>query len=324
MRMKISAEYSFINGLFAKDDTDAEFDFLIPGFIDIHCHGGGGKYFSEDAKVAAEAHHKAGTRIQLASLVTQEISTLVEQIKYLTEQDIFGIHLEGPYLSSKYCGAHDPKLLKAPTLTEVKMLLDAGKGLIKMITLAPELPGAIEVIKYLSNQGVVVAIGHSAANANETAEAISAGATVVTHFNNAMAKLGASDSLSELALKSDIFLELIQDGNHVSAADTFSIVTKAPNRIVAVTDAMAAAGVTDGNYRIGDLPVTVKDKVAKIAGTNTLAGSTLTMLDAFLNINRVFGFEQAVKYTSINPAQVLGINPYDGYIAIRGKEVIHL
>jgi N-acetylglucosamine-6-phosphate deacetylase len=87
---------------------------------------------------------------------------------------------------------------------------------------------------------------------------------------------------------------------------------------------MAAAGEADGDYRIGDLPVTVKDKVAKIAGTNTLAGSTLTMLDAFLNINRVFGFEQAVKYTSINPAQVLGINPYDGYIAIRGKEVIHL
>jgi N-acetylglucosamine-6-phosphate deacetylase len=324
MDMKVSAKYSFINGIFTKDDKNTEFDFLIPGFIDIHCHGGGGKYFSEDAKVAAEAHRKAGTRIQIASLVTQEIPKLAEQINYLSDKDIFGIHLEGPYLSHKYCGAHDSQLLRTPNLDEIKMLLDAGKGLIKMITIAPELPGAIEVIKFLTNKGIVVAIGHSDAKAKDTFDAISAGATLVTHFNNAMAKLGATDSLSEVALKSDLFLELIQDGSHVSAADSFSIVTKATNRIVAITDAMSAAAGADGEYLIGGRSVTVRNRVAKLSGTNTLAGSTLTMLDAFLNIYRVFGFEQAVKYTSLNPAKILSINPYDGYIAIKGKEVIHL
>lgn len=324
MHMKISAKYSFINGLFAKSDFDAEFDFLIPSFVDIHCHGGGGKYFSEDADTAKAAHYEAGTKVQLASLVTAEISLLKSQIEYLKNQEVFGIHLEGPYLSKKYCGAHDQILLKHPSIEEIKELIAIGEGSIKMITIAPELPGAYEAIEYLTNQGIVVAIGHSDANAQQTASAITAGAKVVTHFNNAMAKIGITDSLSEIALDSNLYLELIQDGKHVSANDSLSIISKAPNRIIAVTDAMSAAGCSDGEYKIGKLAVTVKDKVAKLTGTETLAGSTLTMLDAFLNYRKLVGFEQAVKYTSLNPAKLLGINPYDGYIAIKGREVVHL
>lgn len=322
--MKINAKYSFINGVFVKGDQNAELDFLVPGFIDIHCHGGGGKYFSEDVTTAIEAHHKAGTRIQIASLVTAEIQTLVSQIDYLKSQDIYGIHLEGPYLSAKYCGAHDPSLLRLPNLAEIKELLAAGDGTVKIITIAPELPGAIEAIEFLTNNGVVVAIGHSDAKAEDTKAAISAGAKVVTHFNNAMAKLGTTDSLSNIALQSDIYLEQIQDGEHISYSDALSIVSKAGNRIIAVTDAMSAAGCVDGDYRIGSLPVTVKDKVARLSGTNTLAGSTLTMLDAFLNFVEIVGVEQAVNYTSINPAKLLGVNPYSGYISIKGREVVHL
>ena len=322
--MKIAAKYAFINGLFTQGDDKSEYDFIVPGFIDLHCHGGGGKYFSEDYRTAALTHNNAGTRVQIASLVTQEVSTLKSQIEYLKDADIFGIHLEGPYLSNKYCGAHDPNLLKSPSLGEVKELLAIGEGSIKIMTIAPELPGAIEVMQYLSDQGIIVAIGHSAANYQDANDAIKAGAKLVTHFNNAMAKLGEKYSLSEAALDSEIYLELIQDGHHVSKSDSLSILSKAPSRIVAVTDAMSAAGYVDGQYQIGNLPVTVENKVARLSGTNTLAGSTLTMLDSFLNFIRLVGFEQAVRYTSLNPAKLLGINPYDGYIAIKGGEVTFL
>lgn len=324
MPMKIKAKYSFINGIFVKGDTNSEFDYLIPGFIDIHCHGGGGKYFSEDFNTALHTHFVTGTKVQLASLITAEISLLKTQIEYLKNQEVFGIHLEGPYLSKKYCGAHNRNLLKHPDIAEINELITIGEGSIKMITIAPELPGAINAIEYLAGQGIIVAIGHSDANAQQTASAIAAGAKVVTHFNNAMAKIGVTDSLSEIALDSNLYLELIQDGKHVSANDSLSIISKAPNRIIAVTDAMSAAGCSDGEYKIGNLAVTVKDKVAKLTGTETLAGSTLTMLDAFLNYQKLVGFEQAVKYTSLNPAKLLGINPYDGYIAIKGREVVHL
>lgn len=324
MPMKCSAKYSFISGLFAKRDEDSDFDFIVPGFIDIHCHGGGGMYFADDAPTAIAAHRKAGTRIQIASLVTQEIRNLKSQIEYLKSQNIYGIHLEGPYLSKVYCGAHDPKLLKFPEISEIRELLAVGEGAIRMVTIAPELPGAIEAIEYLIKRDVVVAIGHSNANASETRIAISAGATVVTHFNNGMAKLGSVDTLSQVALVSDLFLEQIQDGHHLSKSDSFTIASKAANRIVAVTDAMSAAGCKDGNYKIGSLPVTVKDKVAKLTGTETLAGSTLTMLDAFYNFLSLVGFEKAVSYTSLNPAKVLNLNPYSGYIGIKDRKVTHL
>ena len=322
--MAISAKYSYINGLFAQGNANSEYDYMVPGFIDIHCHGGGGKYFSDGADTAITTHKSSGTRIQIASLVTQELNTLKAQIESLKDQEIFGIHLEGPYISKKYCGAHDPNLLRTPDIAEIKELLSVGEGAIKMVTIAPELPGAIPVIDFLTSNGVIVAIGHSDANATDTLSAIKAGATVVTHFNNAMAKLGSSDSLSEIALQNDLFLELILDGHHVKNADVFSILSKAPNRIVAVTDAMSAAGCADGEYKIGALDVIVSNSVAKLSGTNTLAGSTLTMLDTFLNFKKIIGFEQAVRYTSLNPAKILGVNPYAGYIAIKGREVTYL
>lgn len=322
--MNISAKYSYINGLFSKGDVNSEFDFIVPGFVDIHCHGGGGYYFSENAPVARNLHVKSGTTTQIASLVTQEISTLISQIEYLKNQDVFGIHLEGPYLSKNFCGAHDPALLKPPTIKEISALLDAGEGKVKMFTIAPELEGALASIEYLVNKGIIVAIGHSAANSRQAIQAIKAGATVVTHFNNGMAKMGAIDSLSKAALESNLFLELIQDGHHVSKSDSLTVISKAPNRIVAVTDAMSAAGCGDGDYQIGDLAVTVKNSVARLSSNGSLAGSTLTMLDAFLNFVNLAGFEQAVRYTSINPAMVLGVNPYSNYIAIKDRQVVIL
>ena len=322
--MRTTAKHSFIDGVELHGDSDAEFDFLIPAFVDIHCHGGGGKYFSENAEIARETHYQHGTRIQLASLVTADIEVLIKQIEYLKNKEIFGIHLEGPYLSTKFCGAHDPNLLKAPEISELQKLVDAGGGAVKMVTISPELPNAIEAIKYLVSQNVIVAIGHSDASADDTQKAIAAGAKVVTHFNNAMSKIPNEGSLSEVALGSELFLELIEDGHHVSKSDSLAIIDSAPNRIIAVTDAMSAAGASDGDYKIGNLNVEVKSGVAKLTGSGALAGSTLTMLDAFFNFYELVGFEKAVAYTSLNPAKILDINPYSSYIGIKGRKVTHL
>lgn len=291
---------------------------LIPGFVDIHCHGGGGKYFSSltDAEISQviATHRAGGTVAGLASLVTEPIPNLLEQIKRLVpfaeRGEIAGIHLEGPYLSRARCGAHEPALLRTPTTSEVQTLLDAGQGFIKMITIAPELDGALEVIEYLSKCGVIAAIGHSQSDAKTAEAAIDRGASVVTHFNNAMPKVADGPGTMSSAVINElrVSLELILDGEHVSTAIVRDVFTAAPNRIVMVTDAMSAAGSVDGNYQIAQLEVLVKDSVARLASNGSLAGSTLTMAKAFNHALNEIGISitEAVHAASTLPALILG------------------
>ena len=291
---------------------------LIPGFVDIHCHGGGGKYFggltdSQIEQVIA-THRAGGTVAGLASLVTEPIENLISQIKRLVpfaqRGEIAGIHLEGPYLSHARCGAHDPNLLRTPTLAEVQTLLDAGQGFIKMITIAPELDGALEVIEYLAKSGVIAAIGHSQSDAATAQAAIDRGASVVTHFNNAMPKVidGPGTMSSAVISELRVSLELILDGEHVSTQIVRDVFEAAPNRIVMVTDAMSAAGSTDGTYKIANLEVIVKDGVARLASNGSLAGSTLTMAKAFNHALNEIGVSitEAVHAASTLPALILG------------------
>ncbi len=291
---------------------------LIPGFVDIHCHGGGGKYFggltdSQIEQVIA-THRAGGTVAGLASLVTEPIENLISQIKRLVpfaqRGEIAGIHLEGPYLSHARCGAHDPNLLRTPTLAEVQTLLDAGQGFIKMITIAPELDGALEVIEYLAKSGVIAAIGHSQSDAATAQAAIDRGASVVTHFNNAMPKVidGPGTMSSAVISELRVSLELILDGEHVATQIVRDVFEAAPNRIVMVTDAMSAAGSTDGTYKIANLEVIVKDGVARLASNGSLAGSTLTMAKAFNHALNEIGISitEAVHAASTLPALILG------------------
>ena len=291
---------------------------LIPGFVDIHCHGGGGKYFggltdTEITQVIA-THRAGGTVAGLASLVTEPIENLISQIKRLVpfaqRGEIAGIHLEGPYLSHARCGAHDPNLLRTPTLAEVQTLLDAGQGFIKMITIAPELDGALEVIEYLAKSGVIAAIGHSQSDAATAQAAIDRGASVVTHFNNAMPKVidGPGTMSSAVISELRVSLELILDGEHVATQIVREVFEAAPNRIVMVTDAMSAAGSTDGTYKIANLEVIVKDGVARLASNGSLAGSTLTMAKAFNHALNEIGVSitEAVHAASTLPALILG------------------
>ena len=256
-------------------------------YVDLHCHGGAGFYFSDpnprNIQSAINFHKNHGTSQLLASLVTEKIDDLETQIRRLVpfynSGAIAGIHLEGPYLARARCGAHNPNLLKSPTISEIQRLIEVGEGAIKMITVAPELENSLEVISYLSRNKIIAAIGHSDGSYADALKAVDAGAALVTHFSNGMSKLkdGERTFATALLYETSIPLELIMDGHHVSREDTASIASVAGDRMIFVTDAMAAAGQPDGQYSIGDLDVVVTESVARLKSNGALAGSTLTM-----------------------------------------------
>ena len=299
---------------------------LIPGFVDIHCHGGGGKYFSAatpgEIHSVIETHRGHGTTTLFASLVTEPLEILKQQIQrlrpFVESGQIVGIHLEGPYLSHAKCGAHDPHLLVNPDLAEIKELLQVADGAISMITIAPELPGAIDAIKHLTAAGVTVALGHTDGDFGNAAAGTNAGATVVTHFMNAMDKGLNERSFASFVIADErLTVELILDGHHLSFKTAKEIYAAVGNRLIFVTDAMAAAGATDGNYTIGKLPVIVKDNVARLESNGSLAGSTLTMDLVFKNAITELGLSipEAVAATSTRAAQHMGLSDR-GEIAI--------
>lgn len=293
---------------------------LIPGFIDIHCHGGGGKYFSsttdQEIESVINTHREYGTTTIFASLVTEPLDVLKKQIgdlvPFAQRGKIAGIHLEGPYLAPARCGAHDPTLLRTPRVSEFEELLSVGQGFIRMVTIAPELDNAIDVIRYLVANGIIAAIGHSAADYESALRGVDAGATVITHFPNAVSKLDeVGHTLAHLAMSdARLTLELILDGHHVHNETVRRIYDAASDRVALITDAMCAAGSSDGHYLVGQLPVTVKDSVARLDSNGALAGSTLTMDKAFFNMLTNLGcsLPQAVAASSTIAARTAGLH----------------
>lgn len=301
---------------------------LIPGFVDIHSHGGAGFAFSdlsaEKVAAARNIHLTHGTTTHIASLVTEPIGVLEEQILRLVPMvnaGVFeGIHLEGPYLSHARCGAHEPSFLRSPRIDEISALLDAGQGAISMVTLAPELDGGIDAIEYLVSRGVTVALGHSQADAAITKSAFAAGAKLITHFSNGMPKpiaIGATIAEASLAQK-NIPLEMIVDGVHVSEEILDEVLRSGNNRVILITDSMSAAGGPDGNYTIGSLDVVVIDGVARLTSNHSLAGSTLTMDRAFSNFLKTNNIVDCVFAASTLPAKTLGLHAV-GEIAVGKK-----
>ena len=287
---------------------------LIPGFVDIHCHGGSGFYFTsakdQDISAAIQLHRSNGVTSLFASLVTASLSDLSAQIErlvpFVRNGLLSGIHLEGPYLSSSRSGAHDPALLRTPKISELEGLLAVGQGYISMVTIAPELPGAADAIAYLKSNSVLVAIGHTASTFQDGEAGLLKDADLVTHFTNAMEKLRPGSFSEYLLDKSELPLELILDGVHVSEDVSKKLLYDYSNRIILVTDAMSAAGCGDGKYRIGNLEVDVRESVARLESSGALAGSTLTMKRAFLHaLQQGASLESAVAMTSGNAARLL-------------------
>lgn len=292
---------------------------VVPGFVDAHVHGGGGASYDsgdpEDAATVARAHLAHGTTTIMASLVTDGPKALdhsVRELAALVDDGLLaGLHLEGPWLSPRHVGAHDPLLLSEPRPQDVEALIDAAGGHLRMVTLAPELPGGLDAVRRLTAAGVVAAIGHTDATYDDARAALDAGATVGTHLFNAMRALHHREPGPVVALLEhpDAYVELIADGVHLHPAVLRLAASRKPHLAVLVTDAMAAAAVGDGDYALGQMAVHVRDGVARLADSGAIAGSTLTLSAAVRFAVRTTGLpiEEVVRAATASPAAMLGL-----------------
>ncbi len=302
---------------------------LLPGFVDLHMHGGGGHSVADSFEAMAEAvafHRGHGTTSTLVSLMTAPEEALIDQLRWaaqLVERGpnrrghVLGSHLEGPFLSTRRCGAQNEAHMLAPDPLLLERLRAAAGQTLRMVTIAPELSGALPLIETLSAAGVTVAMGHSDATYEETLAGVRAGATHATHLFNAMRPLHHREpGLVGAALETGITCELINDGRHLHPA-IVGLVFELTSSPVLVTDAIDATGVGDGHFELGGQEVHVHDGEARLATTGSLAGSTLTMDQAVRLGVKVSGLsvEQASAAASANPARVLGLDNEIGSIA---------
>ncbi|GHH44559.1 N-acetylglucosamine-6-phosphate deacetylase [Streptomyces umbrinus] len=293
---------------------------VVPGFVDMHNHGGGGASFTsgtvEEILKGIHTHRLHGTTTLVASTVTDDMDGLAHRAGLLSELaeqgDLAGIHFEGPFISPCRKGAHSEELLRDPDPAEVRKLIDAARGRASMVTLATELPGGIDSVRLLAEHGVIAAIGHTDATYEQTVEAIDAGATVATHLFNAMPTLGHRSPGPIAALLEDerITVELINDGVHLHPASLqLAFHHAGGGRVAFITDAMDAAGFGDGRYMLGPLEVEVSEGVARLVEGGSIAGSTLTLDRAFkraVTVDRL-PIEDVVSAIAANPARSLGL-----------------
>ena len=306
--------------------------FILPALIDIHTHGANGQDFNtsnlDGMKKALEFYVQHGVGTVLPTVMTDTDEHICRQIALIAElakdyPEIKGIHLEGPFLSQKFCGAMPTDLLQLPSIEKFNQYQKAAKGLIKIITVAPELDGALQFIEEVTKQGVVVSVGHSGADGETVEKAIKAGAKSFTHWGNAMAQLDRHDlNVSGTAMLSNNFCEVICDGKHVNK-DVFRLLikTKGVDKLIGITDSIMATGLPDGTYTLAGYEVEVVDGDARLKSTGVRAGSTL---DAYTGLANVISFSglplnEAIKIWTINPAKLLGISNRVGTIEI-GKD----
>ncbi|WP_328789881.1 MULTISPECIES: N-acetylglucosamine-6-phosphate deacetylase [unclassified Streptomyces] len=300
--------------------VDLSGHWIVPGFVDMHNHGGGGASFTsgtaEDVLKGVRTHREHGTTTLVASTVTGDLDELARRAGLLAELtqagEIAGIHFEGPFINPCRKGAHKEDLLRDPDPAEVRKLIDAAHGAARMFTLATELPGGLDSVRLLAEHGVIAAIGHTDATYEQTRAAIDAGATVATHLFNAMPPLAHREPGPIAALLEDerITVELINDGTHLHpAALELAFHHAGAHRVALITDAMDAAGFGDGTYHLGPLEVEVKHGVARLVEGGSIAGSTLTLDTAFkrsVTLDKL-PVESVVQAISANPAKLIGL-----------------
>jgi N-acetylglucosamine-6-phosphate deacetylase len=299
---------------------------LVPGSLDLHVHGGAGGSHDDGAdgiRTAVALHRRHGTTRSVLSLVANPVPDLVRSLGAIrdamsADPTVLGAHLEGPFLSPHAAGAHAHEHLVDPTPARIEALLEAGEGVLRQVTIAPELDGALDAIRRLVAAGVVAAVGHTTCSGDVARAAFDAGATVLTHAFNAMPGIHHREPGPIMAAVADerVTLELILDGVHVAPAVAGLLLRAAPGRVALVTDAMAATGSADGRYRLGSLEADVRDGIARLAGTDTIAGSTLTQDRALrIAVGEVgLALPDAVGALTVVPARALGLQDRYGLL----------
>ena len=314
---------------------------VVPGFVDVHIHGAGGHDVMEgnaralDRIASAVARH--GTTSFIATTVTAPVEETCHSLegiaRYIRAQEesgdtaensrlaaeILGIHLEGPFISKARRGVHPPDAIAKPSVEVLEKFLKASDGLVKILTLAPELPGAIPLIESAMAAKIVAALGHTDADYDQARAAIHAGASHAVHFYNAMRPFAHRDPgvVGAILTDPEVTAEVIADGVHVAgAAIQVLIGCKGFDAVLLASDAIAATGMPDGNYRLGNREVTVKDGVARNS-EGKLAGSTLTLDRALRNVVALgVPLREAIRMATILPARRLGLAGKKGIIAV--------
>ncbi|MDR1426358.1 MAG: amidohydrolase family protein, partial [Bifidobacteriaceae bacterium] len=278
--------------------------FILPGLVDLHCHGGGGQSFpdapsAEAARIAAQEHLRHGTTSLVGSLVTAASDTLIRQAAILADLvdagDLVGIHLEGPFISPARCGAQNPAHVRVPDPNLLRRTAEAARGSLTTMTLAPELPGAVGpagIVETLAHLGVVPSFGHTDCSAEQMRAGIVQASGILsprrptaTHLFNGMRPIHHRDPGPVLAClaaaaRGQMTVELVADGAHLAPATVAAVFNLAgPDSVALVTDAMAATGMPDGRYVLGELAVIVSDGVARLAQGGSIAGGTAHLID---------------------------------------------
>ncbi|MGE5576467.1 MAG: N-acetylglucosamine-6-phosphate deacetylase [Syntrophothermus sp.] len=315
--------------------VDARGGFISPGFIDVHVHGGGGSDFMDgtpDAVAAiAGAHAKHGTTALLATTLTAPAGQLLKvarSCRIARESDrpgpeLLGIHLEGPFISPAARGAQNAAFIRPFTLDELDNLQRESGGAVRIVTLAPEMPGVPELIASLQERGVLTSAGHTAANYQQVRTAAEKGLSMATHTFNAMGTLHHREpgAIGAALTIPALYAQLIVDGVHLHpAVVALAVRAKGPERAVLITDAIAAVGLPPGRYELGGLEIVVDEVSARLPEGN-LAGSLLTMERAVKNVMEFTGIpvHEAVRMASLTPAEALGLAERKGSLVV-GKD----
>jgi len=307
---------------------------IVPGFIDVHIHGAGGHDVMEADSAALRAVARTAARFGTTSLVATTVTAALDPTCHSLEciarfiraqstprdaaAEILGIHFEGPFISHARRGVHPQEWIAAPSVESLRRMLDAAAGCGKILTLAPEFPGALDLVSTARAKGLIVALGHTDATFSESQAAIERGARHAVHVFNAMRPFSHRETgvLGAVLTSPEVTTELIADGVHVDpAAMRLLFAAKGAARVVLVTDATAAAGMPDGIYRLGSIDVTVAGGVCRNA-EGRLAGSTLTLDRALRNVVALgVPLADAVRMLTLNPATLLGMELTKGVLA---------